>query len=189
MDGAWVVITDRRVAFSSNDFDRADTYFGMGGLGAAVSVVANARSRKKAAQRREGKMLVGHVRHEWITGVTLDRVRWIGGPTTILGLRVRMGAGDAVVQARAKPDLPFEFASWLAQLVAQHRLNLGQDLAGDVQDLIRRAAEGNQVANVDTLPQHFDWNLPGTAESHVRACQEQLARAGQTTRSAERTTP
>jgi hypothetical protein len=181
LDGAWIVITDRRLAFSSNDFDRADTYLGMGGLGAAVSVVANARSKKRAAQRREGKILVGHLRHEWITGVTLDRVKWIGGPTTILGLAVRMSAGTALVQFRAKPALPFEFASWLAQLVAHHRLDLGLDIADDAQDLVRRAAEGTQVDYVDTVPQHFVWNLPGSSESHVLACQAQLARTGQRT--------
>ena len=144
LDGAWIVITDRRLAFSSNDFDRADTYLGMGGLGAAVSVVANARSKKRAAQRREGKILVGHLRHEWITGVTLDRVKWIGGPTTILGLAVRMSAGTALVQFRAKPALPLESPSGLAHLLVHHERILGWVTPAAPQVLVRGPAEGPQ---------------------------------------------
>ncbi|MEQ1702328.1 MAG: DUF2510 domain-containing protein [Ilumatobacteraceae bacterium] len=62
---ASVYITDARVAIACTKYDK-----GGGWRGASLAVpVLNLASKARAASRRRGKMLVGHVRYPWLSSV------------------------------------------------------------------------------------------------------------------------
>ena len=64
----WVHITDSRCAVAVQNFDKGSTYVGFG-VGAVVGLAATGISKARAAQRRKGKLLVGHVRWQWLSAV------------------------------------------------------------------------------------------------------------------------
>jgi len=64
-----VHVTDSRVAVLCEKYDKGGGWYG-GGL---ASVVLNAGSKIMAAQRRKGKVLIGHIRYEWISNIGYQR--------------------------------------------------------------------------------------------------------------------
>jgi hypothetical protein len=65
-----VFVTDQRVAVACSKYDKGGGWVPLGGVGAVgVALAANAVSKARAANRRKGKMLVGHVRHGWLVSV------------------------------------------------------------------------------------------------------------------------
>lgn len=62
-------ITDSRVAFLCEKYDKGGGWYG-GGLS---SVILNTGSKIMAAQRRKGKVLIGHIRYEWISNIGYQR--------------------------------------------------------------------------------------------------------------------
>lgn len=63
---ATATVTDRRVAVACTKYDKGGGWSGFGVGGLAVAATANAVSKARAARRRKGKMLVGHVRYDWL---------------------------------------------------------------------------------------------------------------------------
>jgi hypothetical protein len=57
-------ITDARFAFACSKYDK-----GGGWIGGPTALAMNAGSKLLAAQRRKGKMFVGHLRYPWISDV------------------------------------------------------------------------------------------------------------------------
>jgi hypothetical protein len=65
-----VLITDARVVVSCSKYEKGGGWVGFGGVGAvALSAGLNAVSKARSAHRRKGKMLVGHVRYQWLSQV------------------------------------------------------------------------------------------------------------------------
>jgi hypothetical protein len=82
------MITDARVAVACSQFTKGSWWFGMGLIGLPVAVLLTVISKSMAAQRRHGKMLVGHVRYEWLQFVdTADRGSRFG--KNFIGLHFR----------------------------------------------------------------------------------------------------
>jgi hypothetical protein len=63
-----VYITDARVVVCCEKFDKGGGWSGFG-AGAVFALGANAVSKARAAHRRKGKMLTGHVRYTWLSQV------------------------------------------------------------------------------------------------------------------------
>lgn len=63
---ASLTITEGRLAVACSKYDKGSTYVGWGGIGLLVAVGATSVSKARAAGRRRGKMLVGHVRYDWL---------------------------------------------------------------------------------------------------------------------------
>jgi hypothetical protein len=61
-----LLITDSRVLVACSKYDKGGGWWGVGGGGATVALVANGVSKARAAHRRHGKTLVGHVRYPWL---------------------------------------------------------------------------------------------------------------------------
>ena len=61
---ARVYVTDSRVAVACTKYDK-----GGGWIGGPIALTLNVASRVRAARRRRGKTLVGHVRYPWLRGV------------------------------------------------------------------------------------------------------------------------
>lgn len=60
-----VVLTPVRIVLSCAKFEKGSTWFGTG-AGAVVAVAAMAVSAARAASRRKGKLLAGHIRYQWV---------------------------------------------------------------------------------------------------------------------------
>lgn len=71
-----LVITDERVLMYCEKFDKGGGWTGFG-AGFAVAMVANAVSKARAASRRHGRLLVGHVRYPWLGRVAASpKIDW-----------------------------------------------------------------------------------------------------------------
>jgi hypothetical protein len=64
-----VYITDGRLALACEKYDKGGGWVGFGGAGLLVAVTANAVSKARAASRRRGKFLVGHIRYPWLKSI------------------------------------------------------------------------------------------------------------------------
>jgi len=63
-----VYFTDSRVAFRCEKYDK-----GGGWTGGLTALALNAGSKMMAAHRRKGKILIGHVRYEWVREIQYNR--------------------------------------------------------------------------------------------------------------------
>jgi hypothetical protein len=61
--------TDSRVAFLCKKYDRGGGWSGGGLIGLTVAVTANAVSKARAKKRSKGKVMVGHIRYEWLAKI------------------------------------------------------------------------------------------------------------------------
>ncbi len=60
-----LLITDSRFAIACSKYEKGGGWWGVGGGGVLFAVAANGVSKVRAAHRRRGKMLLGHVRYPW----------------------------------------------------------------------------------------------------------------------------
>jgi hypothetical protein len=88
-----VVVTDQRVAISCEKYDQGGGWVNLGGGagGAVLNLGINAASKIKAAQRSRQKVLVGHVRYQWLRSVGY---RSKGGVIKVQ--HVRLGIADGM---------------------------------------------------------------------------------------------
>lgn len=80
---ATCVVTDSRVTVACSKYDKGGGWhsFGLGGL--AIAATANAVSKARAKRRRRGRMLVGHVRYDWLGQIEAKDRRGFGGKNTL----------------------------------------------------------------------------------------------------------
>jgi len=128
---ASVYITDARVAIACTKYDK-----GGGWRGASLAVpVLNLASKARAAHRRKGKMLVGHVRYPWVSAVGFSEKAGFG---TTDQLRVIINEKIEGVNRKTIFELDFPKGTdvgALARLIAQrsaayrlqHDLQLGDE--------------------------------------------------------------
>jgi hypothetical protein len=165
-----VVVTDRRTAFLTTDFDKGGGgWVGFGIMGAAVATTANVVTKHRAAKRAAGKIVAGQVRHEWVDEICVRRVKaLIGGTGTYVDLSLPTVAGHAVIElwgVRVSDDP--RFARWFASVVARHQLTLPLPRSTDEQSgLERYCADGYDVS----LPGESDpltWAFPGNVDELI----------------------
>lgn len=126
---ATVFVTDARVAIACTKYDK-----GGGWRGASLAVpVLNLASKARAATRRRGKMLVGHVRYPWLVSVGfIAKTSWSTSD------QIRLTVAEKV-DGNAKQmhlDLTFpkgtdvaKLAQVIAQRAAAYRLTHDVELA------------------------------------------------------------
>jgi hypothetical protein len=81
-----VVITDQRVAVACEKYDKGGGWIGSPGM----MIAANAVSKVRAARRSRAKILVGHVRYQW-----LHSVAFLSKGGLIKLEHLRLGIADA----------------------------------------------------------------------------------------------
>ena len=168
-----LVVTDRRTAFLTTKFDKGGGWVGFGPAGLAIAVTANAVSKHRATRRSAGKVAIGQIRHEWLTGITLRRKKaLIGGIVdTYIDLAVATAAGPRVIglwAPRAR-GLNEDFTRWLVRTIAQHRLALlGPGSAADLATL-RRYQQGGHDAARTGKPEDLGWFFPGRTDELIAA--------------------
>ena len=128
---ASVYITDSRVAIACTKYDK-----GGGWRGASLAVpVLNLASKARAAHRRKGKMLVGHVRYPWVAAVGFSEKAGFG---TTDQLRFTVNEKIEGVTRKVIFELDFPkgtdvgaLARVIAQRTAAYRLRHDLKLADD----------------------------------------------------------
>lgn len=79
---AALYVTNSRVAVACSKYDKGGG-FGGWGVGLVVAAGANAVSKARAAHRRKGKMLVGHVRYGWLGQIEAKDRKGLGGKNSL----------------------------------------------------------------------------------------------------------
>jgi hypothetical protein len=168
-----VVITDRRIAFLTTQFDKGGGWGGVGTAGLAVAAAANAVSRSRAAKRSAGKVAIGQVRHEWLTSIGLRYRKPVFGLDTYLHLAAATAAGPAVIQLYKPKVINEQLARAILSTVAAHRMEL---LPPDSTDLatLHKYKTSSDGAIQGANPGDLRWLLPGGADDLVAGVFAQL---------------
>ena len=163
---ATVVITDRRIAFLTTQFDKGGGWVGIGVAGLAVAVTANAVSRSRAAKRSAGKIAIGHVRHEWLTSIAVRYRKPVFGLDTYVHLAAATTAGAAVIELYKPKVIDEKLARWLVSTVATSRQAL---LPPDSSDLavLQSYADSGKGAVQGANPGDLRWPLPGNPDDLI----------------------
>jgi len=116
--------TEARMIVACSKYEKGGGWMGFGLGGLSVALAANAVSKARAAQRRAGKMLVGHVPYPWLTGVGYQPGSWPGHDQVRLNLRDPTTPGRALFLDIALPreHSGANVAQRLAGLAATYRL-------------------------------------------------------------------
>ena len=90
-----LVLTDARLALSCDKFDKGGGWWGIGGAGAAIALVADGVSKVRAAHRRRGKALLGQVRYPWIRCVGfMPKTGWASDEQLRVGVVSKLADGS-----------------------------------------------------------------------------------------------
>jgi hypothetical protein len=119
---ATVMITDCRVIVFCAKYDKGGGWFGLGAGGIATAAVLNTVSKARAARRRRGKLLVGHIRYPWLRAVGAGRkTGWLSDERLRLtvchkagGAASRPLALDITLPKRANAALAAQDIAWRA---------------------------------------------------------------------------
>lgn len=85
-------ITDCRVAFACENYDKGSRHWGIG-AGAIVALAADGISKAAAVHRRKGKILVGQTRYPWLRYVAAKPRRGYGSVDEVrLGCDTKTGS-------------------------------------------------------------------------------------------------
>jgi hypothetical protein len=131
---AVLYITDARAVFCCEKYDKGGMWTGVG-YGAVIAIGATIVSKTRAAYRRKGKMLAGHMRYSWLSHV---------GGYTQSGYshkeRLRMVARDGLRPSRPLVIVDFvlpktsdsiEIAQEIVRRAAQYRLEHDRTLSDE----------------------------------------------------------
>jgi hypothetical protein len=127
---ASVLVSDCRVAVACSNYDKGGGWYpAFGGIPAGViSLTANAVSKSRAKKRREGNMLIGHVRYPWLMTVGFKQR---SGPLTsdvlrlgIVVTKTQTQPGGSLIFDIETPGVPTsEVARDVVSRAATNRLN------------------------------------------------------------------
>jgi tetratricopeptide (TPR) repeat protein len=127
LDGinAELYVTDSRVVFACQNFDKGSRYIGTG-LGAGVALAATGISKAAAARRQRGKILAGQLRYQWCKYVGATAKRGYLGSDLYLGFVTRGSEGLQEYQLIVKlgPAAPsaLDVATDIIRRAARHTL-------------------------------------------------------------------
>lgn len=169
-DSTLLVVTDRRTAFLTADFDKGGGWAGFGVAGLAIATTANAISKRKAATRSAGKVAIGHLRHEWIQAIELRRQKaLIGAVDTYLDLTVATAGGSTVIELWGRGAANEQVAHWLVGTVAWQRLRLPVEMGAEDRATLERLSAVGGAAESERHSGTARWRLPGDAEHLISA--------------------
>lgn len=137
---ARVYVTDSRVAVACTKYDT-----GGGWIGGPIALTLNVASGVRAARRRRGKMLVGHVRYPWLRGVYASGARK-GRGSELLRLVVEGDSGTLHLDlALPRGAGATAVAADVIRRAARFRLHYDEDATDD------QRAELETLARLDAL--------------------------------------
>ena len=128
-------ITDCRVTVACSKYDK-----GGGWIGGGTALVFNGVSKARAAIRRRGKSVVGHVRYPWLSSVLYSPKMGIGDSEQLL-VTCKQRVGGEVVQECLYVNFPKTtsaelVAKEIVRRAAAYRLATSADLDADQREQI-----------------------------------------------------
>ena len=137
-----VIITDARVAVACSKYDKGGGWVG----GPGAMLMLNAASKARAAFRRRGKMLVGHVRYESLAAVGgSPKMGFLDNEALRLLVTTESGRGRALDITLPSNVDSLAVAREIAHRAARYRLAVGGTLAAG------QRAELEQLADAASL--------------------------------------
>lgn len=180
-DTTKVVVTNRRTAFLTTQFDTGGGWIGFGAVGLAIAVTADIVGKRRAAARSAGKVAIGHVRHEWVTGITLRRVKaLIGAVDTYIALAVASSAGTNVIELWRPRAVNEQFARWLVSAISGHRLALLPPESAPAD--LHRYIEGGHDPAATGRQNDLGWFFPGNTNEFISMARTAYAPAAKAPR-------
>lgn len=165
-----LVVTSRRTAFLNAQFDKGGGWAGFGVAGLAAAATANAVSKQRAAKRSAGKVAIGHVRHEWVTEVSLRRRKaLIGAVDTYLDLTVATSTGPRVIELWATGVITEDLARWFTGTLALHRLELLSPTPPELAERLEVDKAGRGELTTPDRPDRRTWMFPGKTDELIAA--------------------
>lgn len=117
------IVSDCRLAVSCEKFTKGSTWVGAG-PGVVIAAGAMAVSAARARSRRQGKIMVGHVRYEWVSRVGT----WAG---KYLSLEYSSNQVPKKVELHIRGGIAYTVAQDIVRRVAMLRLAQKEDLPGE----------------------------------------------------------
>ena len=169
-DSTTVVVTDRRLAFLTAQFDTGGGWSGFGVAGLAVAVTANAVSKRRASVRSAGKVAIGQIRHEWLTAISLRSVKaLIGAIDTYIDLTCATAGGPRTMELWGRAVVSEDFTRWLVRTVCIHRLAILPREQSDGRAILQRYHDGGHDPAPTGKPSDMRWSLPGRTDELIAA--------------------
>lgn len=169
------ILTDRRLAFLTTDFDKGGGWVGFGVVGFAVAASANAVSKQRAARRSGGKVLIGHVRHEWLSRMTFRHEKKLIGQNFYIDLACPSQRGEALLRLTSSGSMDGAVAAAYAKAAAGAQLSLAEPV--DTSPLSRYLAGDGDPA-VTRGPRDRTWGFPGDAAWRIRRALDRATTEG-----------
>jgi len=135
-----IIVTDARVAFACSKYDKGGSWVSAAGVA----------SKALAAHRRQGKMMVSHVRYPWLAGVYGQNRSGFGGAETLRLVIKLAAATDSTVKVNVRLPKSADavaLASEIVRRAARFRLAHEREL-----DDPRRAEHRSALERFATLP-------------------------------------
>jgi hypothetical protein len=167
-----VILTNRRLAFMTLEFDKGGGWTGFGIAGAAVAVGANAVSKHRAQNRSAGKVLIGHLRHEWVTDLGFRHQKKLIGQNFYVDVTYASAVGSAKIVLTGNAAMA-DVANAYAKACAGAQLLVTED--GIAQTTLRRYADGEAEPATSKGPNDRTWRFSGDAASRIEAVQRLVA--------------
>ncbi len=151
---ASLLVTDQRIAVACSKFDKGNSYTPFGSIGVGVvAAAATVVSKSRAAGRRRGKMLVGHIRYGWLVTVAYSPASRHNRFQTI-GLTIANPESQEPPGFYLKIGLPGdlscgEIARAITQRAARYRLAAEETLPDDTRQGLERLL---QPADLNPAP-------------------------------------
>ncbi len=153
-----VQITDCRVTMVCEKFTKGSTWIG-GGLGAAVAVGAMAVSAAKARRRRGGKVMIGHLRYEWLSRVGASLPNSFGMNAYVI-LEYRDGPTAKAVHINCNGIEPATVAQDITRRAAAHRLAQPPELSSEERGVLESLRQAEPLR--PAAKERAFYELPGS---------------------------
>ena len=145
-----MIVSSSRILFWSNQFDKGNRYYsGLSVTGWAIAGIANAASMASAKKRSKGKVLVGHIRYEWLFDITYIKQGVLALPQIILTYTDDDGYVWYLHFAFKKGIDSESVARFIAQKAAWYKLKMHIDMPSESERVLYEISRGNIAAEVE----------------------------------------
>jgi hypothetical protein len=158
---AGILVSDCRVAVACSNYVKGNVWLGFGAIGAAVAGAAMTVSAIRAARQRRGKMLVGHIRYEWLAWVQARDRNGAFDVSTLGFLFANPQGQDAlVVQITLKNSVAATaVADDIVKRAARYKA-ANQAESEELRSILNAYAEHPTFRTLDNVTRHYQIPLP-----------------------------
>jgi hypothetical protein len=141
---ASVFVTDSRVAFYSENYDTGGSFLKSGGD--AIGLILVGISKARAKKRSEGKVMVGHIRYEWLEQVAFhSKASWADDDSLILHYTDSDGLKWEALFSFPKETNIRQIANLILQKAAKYKLAMSDEKSAKERELLSTYTQGREI--------------------------------------------